>query len=68
MLYMLGEPVPAHMDGRVLTELFSSSWLAASPVQYEAGDEQTGSSGDLDYTDEETREIEERLAGLGYLG
>jgi len=68
ILYMLGEPIPAHMDGRVLTDLFESSWLAASPVQHESGGGGEDGGAGLDYTDEESRQIEERLAGLGYLG
>lgn len=68
ILYMLGEPIPAHMDGRVLTECFDPSWLAASPVQRESGGPREGGGPGVDYTDEETRQVEERLAGLGYLG
>ncbi|MGC8836948.1 MAG: alkaline phosphatase family protein [Anaerolineae bacterium] len=67
ILSLLGEPIPAHMDGRVLTDLVDPSWLAASPVRREAGGPAEGGPGQ-DYTDEETRQIEERLAGLGYLG
>ncbi|MGQ9567491.1 MAG: alkaline phosphatase family protein [Anaerolineae bacterium] len=67
ILHLLGEPVPAHMDGRVLTELLDPSWLAASPVRREAGGPSEGGPGQ-EYTEEEARQVEERLAGLGYLG
>ncbi|NLE77065.1 MAG: hypothetical protein GX605_10000, partial [Chloroflexi bacterium] len=67
VLYLLGEAVPGHMDGRVLTELFEPAWLAAQPVHYQDGGGEGGHS-DQDYTDEESRQVEERLAGLGYLG
>lgn len=67
ILHLLGEPVPAHLDGRVLTELLDPSWLAASPVRREAGGPGEGGPGQ-DYTEEEARQVEERLAGLGYLG
>ncbi len=68
ILYLLGEPVPGHMDGRVLAELFEPSWLAASPVRREAGGPGAGGGPGVDYTEEESRQVEERLAGLGYLG
>lgn len=68
ILYLLGEPIPGHMDGRVLTECFDPSWLAASPVRREGGGPGEEGGPDMDYTDEESRQIEERLAGLGYLG
>jgi predicted AlkP superfamily phosphohydrolase/phosphomutase len=67
LLYMLGVPVPADMDGKVLTSIFRSDFLAAHPLQ--AGDasgvsEANRTSG---YTDEESAKVEERLRALGYL-
>jgi predicted AlkP superfamily phosphohydrolase/phosphomutase len=67
LLYLLGVPVPADMDGKVLTNIFQSDFLAAHPLQ--AGDasgvsETPRTSG---YTDEESAKVEDRLRALGYL-
>ncbi|MCD4726471.1 MAG: hypothetical protein K8R46_02330, partial [Pirellulales bacterium] len=66
MLYLTGLPVPENMDGRVLEEIFDPDHLDRNPpcrggVAREVGRE------DFSYSDEESKEIEERLKGLGYL-
>lgn len=81
ILHLLGEPVPAVMDGKVLTQAFSPDALAAHPPVVEDGRRQTEdeeqmasvfrppsavSSGE-GYSEEEAHLVEERLRGLGYL-
>jgi predicted AlkP superfamily phosphohydrolase/phosphomutase len=62
ILHLLGEAVPAIMDGRVLEEALVDS----VPVRYTADTE-----GDLadeqGFNPNEAKQIEERLRGLGYL-
>jgi len=66
ILYLMGQPVPEDMDGRVLEELFEPAFIAANPVQ-------VGGSAGLDaeqgaqYSDEEAAIVEERLKALGYI-
>jgi predicted AlkP superfamily phosphohydrolase/phosphomutase len=66
ILYLMGQPVPEDMDGRVLEELFEPAFITANRVQ-------VGGSGDLDgvqgaqYSDEEAAIVEERLKALGYI-
>jgi predicted AlkP superfamily phosphohydrolase/phosphomutase len=66
ILYLMGQPVPEDMDGRVLEELFDPAFVAANRVQ-------VGSSADLDtgrageYSAEEAAIVEERLKALGYI-
>lgn len=70
-LYMLGEPIPEGMDGRVLTELFRTSFLSDRPPTWTAGGEDTGpdeEGAEQVYSDEEAERVKERLEGLGYLG
>ena len=67
ILYLLGVPVPEDMDGKVLTGMFRSDFLAAHPCQ--AGDasgvsERYSTTG---YTEAESAQVEERLRALGYL-
>lgn len=73
VLYLLGEPTPGWMDGRVLTEMLTPEALAAQPV--ETGPQTpppavltpTDGAGVQTYDDAEAQEVTDRLAGLGYL-
>jgi predicted AlkP superfamily phosphohydrolase/phosphomutase len=67
VLWMLGEEVPADMDGRPLVSAFSSEHNAAHPVRLGSDDGAAQSRGAHDYTDGEEAEIMERLRDLGYL-
>ena len=66
ILYLLGYPVSADMDGRVMTEALTDDYLAKHPVRvatsaWKAADEETG------FSQLEEAEITERLRELGYL-
>jgi predicted AlkP superfamily phosphohydrolase/phosphomutase len=62
ILHLLGLPVPTDMDGRVLGEIFAD----ARAVQY--GGTSEGSTAAMEgYSEEEEREVMERLADLGYI-
>ena len=67
LLYLQDHPIPNDMDGKVLTDIFMEDHLNHHPIQYsEPPDIQwKGSATELDA--EETRKIEERLRGLGYI-
>jgi predicted AlkP superfamily phosphohydrolase/phosphomutase len=66
ILYLLGLPIPADMDGRVLEEAIQPDFLGQNPVKKGeafATAEERPQGFDLD----ETRAIQERLQGLGYI-
>jgi len=66
ILYALGEEVPEDMDGRVLTDIFEGSFVKDRPVS--VGKASGFSAGEVtEYSDEDSKDIEERLKGLGYL-
>jgi predicted AlkP superfamily phosphohydrolase/phosphomutase len=67
ILYAMGIPIPSDMDGRILTEAFTSDHLSAVQAQYsdELSERQTGED---QYSLEDEEEIRERLRGLGYVG
>jgi arylsulfatase A-like enzyme len=67
LLYLQDHPIPKDMDGAVLTDIFVEDHLNRHPIQYsEPQDIQWKTSVEaLDA--EETRKIEERLRGLGYI-
>jgi arylsulfatase A-like enzyme len=66
-LYLMGQPVPKSMDGRVLTEVVDEHYLASHPVAYVDDLPGVGGPADEGYTDEESEAVSERLRGLGYL-
>ncbi len=66
VLYLLGLPIPADMDGRVLEEAIQPDFLGQNQVKKGnafATAEERPQGFDLD----ETRAIQERLQGLGYI-
>ena len=66
ILYLMGQPVPEDMDGRVLEELFEPAFIAANPVQVGGSEGLKGGQG-AQYSDEEAAIVEERLKALGYI-
>jgi predicted AlkP superfamily phosphohydrolase/phosphomutase len=67
VLYSLGLPVPADMDGRVVTEMFTEEFLAANPPQH--SDVIGGPTYETPaFSQDEQAALEERLEELGYLG
>lgn len=66
-LQLLGVPVPAHMEGRVLEEAFAAEWMAAHPVRRIAysGEVAAATGGEL--SEEEVAAMEAHLRGLGYI-
>ena len=66
LLYLQGHPVVGDMEGRVLTDAFTEERLRRDPVRHvEPAIGMSASGMGLDA--EETRKIEERLRGLGYI-
>ncbi len=63
ILQLFDEKIPDDMDGRVLNELLLHQRDAAYAPALNFQNEMDG-----EYSDAEQKEIEERLAGLGYLG
>jgi predicted AlkP superfamily phosphohydrolase/phosphomutase len=66
VLHLLGVPVPADMDGRVLTEILDPSVVPAAVGREEAvshGAEPVG----VGYSGEDEAAVQKRLADLGYL-
>jgi predicted AlkP superfamily phosphohydrolase/phosphomutase len=69
ILYLLGQPLPAALDGRVLTRALDRAFVAAHPIRHlEPGDHgpAAGLAGEV-LTPEEEAEVQARLRGLGYL-
>ena len=66
VLHLLGVPVPADMDGRVLTEILDPALASVAGVSSSAAlphEEPVP----VAYTEEEDAAIQQRLADLGYL-
>ena len=67
LLYSMGLPVPANMDGRVLTSVLDPDFVAANPIQTEAPLARSAQAAGRDYSEDEQAKIAGRLAGLGYI-
>src|SRR5919198_2244879 len=69
LLYLLGVPVPAEMDGKVVLEAFQEEFAGAHPVHYCTAGLQAYAEPrpEAAYTAEESEKIEARLKGLGYI-
>ncbi len=68
LLYLMGEKIPADLDGRVLTEMFEPAYLESHPIQYEgAGAAESSVPQSSPYSAEEAAQVEERLKALGYI-
>ncbi len=63
VMYVMGEAVPAGLDGRVMAEIVTPERLAASPPTYL--DYDVGGAG---YADGEDADVRARLESMGYLG
>ena len=67
ILYLMGQPVPAEMDGRALLDLFTPGFRQAHQVTYlEARDSSSGDDGSA-YSEEEQAEMRDMLQALGYV-
>lgn len=68
VLHLMGIPVPADMDGKVLTTLFTESFMNQNPITYEQAEaDREDSSNQAAYTEKEAAEVRRRLEDLGYL-
>lgn len=61
VMYLLGQPAPGHVDGKVISTLFTPSHRQQHPQEHVEDDESL-------LTSEEEGHIEDRLRALGYLG
>jgi len=68
VLYLMGQPIPGDMDGKVITDVFKESFLTTHPVEYSGSKITISSHPRHILSPKEKKEIEERLRGLGYLG
>ncbi len=70
-LYLMGEPVPENLDGRVLTEAICQEYLESHPVATSKCTESDITNNSIkkeELTAEEEEAIKKRLGELGYLG
>jgi hypothetical protein len=71
LLHSLGIPVPDRMAGRVPAEALDGDWLKAHPVRGSTAEEPSTDAlqapVEMVYSEEEERELAERLRALGYI-
>ena len=64
--YLLGEPIPESMEGRLIDAAIDPALLESRPPAYVA-DEVELSAGVRAFADDEAGDVQERLRGLGYI-
>jgi predicted AlkP superfamily phosphohydrolase/phosphomutase len=64
--YLLGEPIPESMEGRLIDAAIDPALLESRPPAYAAGEVEL-SSGVRVFADDEAGEVQARLRGLGYI-
>jgi predicted AlkP superfamily phosphohydrolase/phosphomutase len=65
ILYLLGLSVPEDMDGRMLSEIIAEEYLKANDISFSSeGDHHTD---EVSFSDEDNRDLMERLKNLGYI-
>jgi predicted AlkP superfamily phosphohydrolase/phosphomutase len=67
VLHLLGVPVPADMDGRVLSELLVPELAASAEARAEAESDHSHQPVASGYSAQDDAAIQDRLADLGYL-
>jgi hypothetical protein len=67
ILYLLGEPVPDDMDGRVLEQCLTEERLKRQPIQIEESQSFTAMEAERVLSLEEEELIKDRLRDLGYI-
>lgn len=67
LFYLLGEPVPADLEGRVLVETLRPELLDERPVEYDDAAPPSFEAERADLDADGAAEVERRLRGLGYL-
>jgi arylsulfatase A-like enzyme len=69
VLYCLGLKIPKAVDGRLVTEIFNEDFLESNPVRYiDYPIERDSKVSVTTYEkEEESKEIEKALKGLGYI-
>jgi predicted AlkP superfamily phosphohydrolase/phosphomutase len=66
-LYLLGQPLPSDLDGRLIAEAIDPDLLDARPPEYADDDAEVLVSAADGYSEEDEQAVEERLRSLGYL-
>jgi predicted AlkP superfamily phosphohydrolase/phosphomutase len=67
ILYLRDHPIPKDMDGNALTDIFTEERLNRHPIEYSEPPDIQPKVPTAELDTEETRKIEERLRGLGYI-
>ncbi len=67
ILYLMEEPIPDDMDGRVLTEAIAPEYLAANPIETVPAEDTSREPDLVAYDDQEHQTVQDRLRDLGYI-
>ena len=66
ILYLLNCSLPSDLDGQVIEKAFGKDYLKSHPIGYHKTGESNQDSPPTDLTDDEERNLRERLKDMGY--
>jgi len=68
VLYLLDQPIPKDMDGKVLEAMFKKEWIRNNPIRHSGErSRRVISEPERELSPEEKEMVKKRLRGLGYL-
>ena len=67
ILFSLGLPIPEEMDSKVLTDIFTPSFLESNKIKYNSTFKSPDRQGKHVLTSEEEEKMKDHLRSLGYL-
>ncbi len=67
ILYLMGLPIPAGTDGKVLQTIISEDFVRSHGIQHKEAERSAAEAKNIDYSEEEQKKIEDNLKNLGYL-
>ena len=68
ILHLMGEPIPEDMDGKVIEEALTLKYMMSNPITFTSSeDSDIKTTQDDVYSEKDTKKIEEKLKGLGYI-
>lgn len=67
VLHILGLPIPDDLDGRVLKHLYTNSFITSNREEFMNSKKEVFPENTSLYSEDEEKEVVERLKGLGYL-
>ena len=68
ILYLMGLPIPADMDGHALIDIFTEEFRKTRKIEFERERTVPRKKSEAIFSESDKKKVEERLRGIGYIG